>query len=496
MAATVTKNTVMEDLLKSAPPILRMHPGELVEGSVVFRGKNKLLLDIKGGTTGIVSGRELRDSFNTFRALKIGDEVFAMVLEEDNEEGMVVLSLRMASQQKAWDRFHDLIDGEKTMEFVPQEANKGGLLANIDGIRTFLPVSQLAPLHYPRVNNADAMEIINRLSKYIGHKFTVKIITMDEESGKIVVSEREAMSEERAKSLENLKVGDVKEGLVTGIVKFGLFVAFEGLEGLVHISEIAWGHVKNPAEFTESGDRLKVKVIGLDGDKLSLSVKQLTKDPWEEIAERYPVGKKVQGAVVRFADYGAFIKLENDINGLVHLTELAHHKVTDPSEVLTIGEKIDAQVINIDIDERRIGLSIKALKPIDKATLERIKKEREEEEAKAKEEAEAAKKGASASAKPTSPRLRGPGATADKKEIKESKEKKEEDLDVGDRLSGSDNKDLTTKNRKPKTESPFVASKTGKKFYASDSAQGKKIKEENRVYFKDEKEAEAAGYSA
>jgi len=467
MATTITKNTVMEDLLKSVPPISRMRPGELVEGTVVFRGKNKLLMDLKGGTTGIVSGRELRASFNTFRALKIGDEVFAMVLEEDNDEGMVVLSLRMASQQKAWDHFHDLIDGEKTMEFVPQEANKGGLLANIDGIRTFLPVSQLAPLHYPRVNNADAMEIINRLSKYIGHKFTVKIITMDEESGKIVVSEREAMSEERAKSLENLKVGDVKEGLVTGIVKFGLFVAFEGLEGLVHISEIAWGHVKNPAEFSEPGDRLKVKVIGLDGDKLSLSVKQLTKDPWEEIAERYPVGKKVQGTVVRFADYGAFVKLENDINGLVHLTELAHHKVTDPSEALTIGEKIDAQVINIDIDERRIGLSVKALKPIDKATLERIKKEREEEEAKMKEEAAAAKESKNDSVDAT-PESR-PAPKAQKKEEETSAEA---------------------------AEGKFVASKTGKKYYAADSAQGKKIKDENRVYFKDEKEAEKAGYSA
>lgn len=446
----------MEDLLKSSPPIVRVRPGELVEGTVVFRGKNKLLLDIDGGSTGIVSGRELRDSFNTFRSLQLGEVVSAMVLEEENTEGMVVMSLRMASQQKAWDRFHDLIDGEITMEFVPQEANKGGLLANIDGIRTFLPVSQLAPVHYPRVNNADASEIINRLLKYVGHKFTVKIITMDEESGKIVVSEREAMSEERSKSLEKLKIGDIKEGMVTGIVKFGLFVAFEGLEGLVHISEIAWGHVKNPSEFAEVGDKVSVKVIGVDSDKLSLSIKQLTKDPWEEIAEHYPVGKKVSGTVVRFADYGAFIKLERDINGLVHLTELAHNKITDPAEAVTIGQKVDAQVINIDVDERRIGLSIKALKPIDKETLEKIKKEREEEEAKQKAEAEQPEK-----------------AVKEKKESKETNEKSET-------ASGD----------------AFVASKTGKKYYASDSAQGQKIKEENRVYFKNEKEAEKAGYSA
>ncbi len=467
----------MEDLIKGAPAIIRIRPGELVEGTVVFRGKNKLLLDLEGGTTGIVSGRELRDSFNTFRSLKIGDRIYAMVLEEENDEGMAVLSLRMASQQKAWDRFHDLIDNERTMEFIPQEANKGGLLANIDGIRTFLPVSQLAPLHYPRVNNADSSEIINRLGKYVGHKFAVKIITMDEEAGKIVVSEREAMSEERAKALETLKIGDVKDGLVTGIVKFGLFVAFEGLEGLVHISEIAWGHVRNPAEFAEVGDKMQVKVIGIDGDKLSLSVKQLTTDPWEKIAERYPVGKKVQGTIVRFADYGAFVKLENDINGLVHLTELAHHKVTDPSEVLTIGDKIDAQVINIDIDERRIGLSIKALKPIDKATMERIKKEREEEEAKVKEESEKAKESL-----PDRQAGKDEPAGATPESRTEPKAQKDKD----------DDSEAAT----PQSQTKFVASKTGKKYYAVDSAQGKKIKEENRVYFKDEKEAEAAGYGA
>ncbi len=437
----------MDELLKDSPMPLRAKPGELIEGVVVYRGKNKLLLDIGGVATGIVSGRELRDSFNTFRELKVGDEVAALVLEEENDEGMIVLSLRMASQQKAWDRFHRMIEAETTMEFVPQEANKGGLLANIDGIRTFLPVSQLAPVNYPRVNNADASEIISRLQKFVGHKFIVKIITMDEEAGKIVVSEREALSEQRAKALEHLTIGDTKDGMVSGIVKFGLFVAFDGLEGLVHISEIAWGHVKNPSEFAQIGDKVSVKVIGVDGEKLSLSIKQLTKDPWEEIAERYPVGRRVTGSVVRFADYGAFIKLEKDINGLVHVSELAHHKVTDPAEVLTIGQKIEAQVINIDVDERRIGLSVKALKPVDKETLERIKREREEEEAGATKGTEGAK---------------GTKGT----EVAET------------------------------GASGFVASKTGKKYYPADSAAAKKIAEENRVHFATAEEAEKAGYSA
>lgn len=468
--AQKSESTVlMDQLMKDSPQIFRPRPGELVEGTVVYKGKNKLLIDIRGVSTGIISGRELRDSFNTFHDLQPGDIVAALVLEEENEEGLVVMSLRMASQRKAWDKFHKLIEQDATMKFIAQEANKGGLITNIDGIRAFLPVSQLAPANYPRVNNADSSEIIGRLQKFIGHTFTVKIVTMDEEAGKIVVSERDAMAEERAKSLEMLKIGDAKDGVVSGIVKFGLFVTFDGLEGLVHISEIAWGHVKNPSEFAHMGDRTRVKIIGVDGDKLSLSIKQLTQDPWEEVAERYPVGKKVTGTIVRFADYGAFLKIEKDINGLVHLSEIAHHKVTDPSEVLTIGQKVDAQVINIDIDERRIGLSIKALKPIDRETLERMKKEAEE----AKEAKE----------------------TKKAKEVKDAKEAKE----------GKETEDNEEKKPKVKKEKSadhkastegFVASKSGKKYYPAESTAGKKIAEENRVQFTTTEEAEAAGYVA
>ncbi len=456
----------MLELLKDSPQILRARPGELIEGIVIFKGKNKMLIDLGGVATGIVSGRELRDSMNTFRELNVGETVAALVLEEENDEGMVVLSLRMASQQKAWDRFHKMISDDKTMKFTAQEANKGGLLANIDGIRTFLPVSQLAPSNYPRVNNADSSEIISRLSKFIGHTFTVKIITLDEAAGKIVVSEREAMAEERSKALENLVIGSEQEGLVSGIVKFGLFVAFDGLEGLVHISEIAWGHVKNPSEFAQVGDRVNVKIIGIDGEKLSLSIKQMTKDPWEEIAQRYPVGKKVEGSVVRFADYGAFLSLEKDITGLVHVTEIAHEKIQDPAQALKIGQKVEAQVINIDIDERRIGLSIKALKPIDAATLERIKKEQEEQKESNKKQSTG---GSGDSAAPQKSATKGLTTEASTKE------------------------GLPTEASAKK--GAWVASKTGKKFYEAGSGAAEKILEENRVYFKTEKEAKEAGYA-
>ncbi|HLC76497.1 MAG TPA: S1 RNA-binding domain-containing protein [Candidatus Peribacterales bacterium] len=436
----------METLLKDSPAIVSPKPGDVLDGKILFKGKNKLIIDIGGVASGIISGRELRDSFNTYQTLIVGSDVSAMVLEEENEEGMIVMSLRRVSQQKAWDRINDLIAEDGTMTFVPQEANKGGLLANIDGIRTFLPVSQLAPINYPRVSNADSMEIISRLAKFIGHPFVVKIITTDESAGKIVVSEREALSEQRDKALESLRVGDVKDGIVSGIVNFGIFATFDGLEGLVHISEIAWGHVKNPSEHLKVGDKVKVKVIGLEGEKLSLSIKQLQQDPWEEIAEKYPVGKKVKGTVMRLTDYGAFVKLESEINGLVHLSELAHQKVADPADILKVGQKVDVQVINIEPDERRIGLSIKALLPVTKEMLEQIQREREEEEARKSADA------------------------AERKEQKSSK-KLVEAIKV-------------------------VASKTGKKYYAADSTQAEKIKEENRIEFESAADAEEAGYSA
>jgi ribosomal protein S1 len=440
-SASPVGDSSLLSLLEYGPPIPIPKPGETVEGKVLLRGKNKLYIDLGGVLTGVISGRELRDSQQTYRRVHPGDTVAAMVLEEENEEGMVVLSLRRASQTQAWKRIRALIENDATMAFTAQEANKGGLLANMDGIRAFLPVSQLAPVHYPRVNNADATEILNRLKKLEGHTFTVKVITVDEDVGKIVVSERDAMSEERARALESLKAGDVREGLVSGIVKFGIFVAFDGLEGLVHISEMAWGHVKNPAEHVKMGDKVTVKVIGIDGEKLSLSMKQLTKDPWEEVAEKYPVGRRVTGTVTRITDYGAFLKIENDINGLVHLSEISHRKIKDPLEALSVGQKVDVQVIALDPDERRIGFSIKALQPIDRETLEMMKKEREEERR---------------------------GKEKEAKEAREAREAK----DVG----------------------KFIASKTGKKYYPADSARAKKIKMENRVEFSSEEEARAAGY--
>jgi len=291
--------------------------------------------------------------------LKVGDEVTAVVVEDENESGMVVLSLRKASQANAWDRFEKAFKDGEIVEVVVTEANKGGLLLDVDGIKGFIPVSQLAPIHYPRVDGADANQILLRLKKLVGQKFRCKVINVDRATGKMILSERAAIESQSTDSLKKLKVGDVMDGAVSGVVKFGIFVTFGGLEGLVHISEIAWGHVSNPHQYAKVGDPVRVQIIGIEKEKLSLSIKRLMKDPWEQIAEKYPIGSVVNGTINRFSQFGAFVQLEDDINGLIHLSEISDKKIEDPKEVLAIGDQVKATVINIDRDEHRIGLSLR-----------------------------------------------------------------------------------------------------------------------------------------
>lgn len=391
-------NLSMEELLKDAADIVQVELGKLVDGVVVAKAKNKILLDLGGSLVGVISGRELQDSLETAKALKLGDTASAVAVEEENDDGMVVLSIRKAGQIQAWDRFDKAHKEGKTIHVVAQEANKGGLLLDIDGIKAFIPVSQLAPLHYPRVDNADASQILGKLEALIGVKFNVKVITIDQEMNKLILSEKEAMADDRLEALGNLKVGQKVEGVVSGIVKFGIFVAFEGIEGLVHISEIAWGHVKNPGEYAKVGDKVEVLVIGKEGEKISLSLKRLLPDPWLEVAKKFKIGTDVNCVVNKVTQFGAFVTLQNDINGLIHISEIAHEKVNDPRDYLAVGQKVTARVISVDLDDHRIGLSIKVLKPVPVKAEEKtenkaknkdaevVVKEEKEEEVEKKEE--------------------------------------------------------------------------------------------------------------
>jgi len=428
------ENVSMDDLLASSVDFEKPELGAVITGKVVSVSKNRLVVDLNGVAVGISSGRETHDSNDTIKDLKEGDEVKTVVIEEENEDGMVVLSLKRASQATTWDKFDVAYKDGEIIDVQITEANKGGLLIDVDGIKGFIPVSQLAPAHYPRVEDANSTQILSRLQKLVGIKLSVKIINLERSSGKMILSERAAQQGKAKASLGELKVGSHVKGRVSGVVKFGIFVTFDGLEGLVHISEIAWGHVSNPHQYAKVSDEVDVEIIGIENEKLSLSMKRLIPDPWSVIEEKYPIGSKVKGVVNRFSPFGAFVQLEDDINGLIHLSEISDQKVEDPADFLDVGQEVEAEVINIDRDEHRIGLSLK--KTGSKAAKKKVEKEEEkdveekvdealaEEDAKEKKEEKAKKKAAKEKEDDTTEVEEVEEKTEEEAEEKEEKPKK------------------------------------------------------------------------
>jgi small subunit ribosomal protein S1 len=369
------KNLVNEVLVN------RFKPGDVVKGVVVGKTKKHILVDLNDQTiTGVITGKEMNDPLGTVKTLELGQEVLAIVTKEENDDGVLLLSLRKAGQIRAWDRFQEAYLNQEVLDVVPSSANKGGLLVETAGIKAFIPVSQLSPENYPRVDDSNTSKILEKLQNLLGKKFQVRVIGIDREAGKLIFSEREAFAAKRKDALKNLKVGDIKKGKVSGIVKFGLFVTFDELEGLVHISEIAWGHVKNPAEYARVGDDVDVKVIGVEGEKISLSMKQLKEDPWVEATKKYEVGKIVKGTVNKISEFGAFVTLDKDVNGLIHLSEIDNDKVDDPNNYFKEGEEVEAKVIEIDTKEHRIALSLKALKKESNSSETEEKKDEETQE--------------------------------------------------------------------------------------------------------------------
>lgn len=391
MPHKVVPSPVMDELLTHGPRFQLPVLGSLVEGEVVDIFGNKILLDLNGVAMGMISGKESHDVKDTLQKLQTGDKISAYVIEDENDEGYFVLSLRRASQERTWRNFMQAYEKGEVIGVTIHEANKGGLLVMVDGIKGFIPVSQLAPMHYPRVDGANSTQILSRLQKLVGTELKVKIINVDQPGGKLILSEKAAFEEQRQQTLKSLQIGSTVEGVISGIVKFGIFVAFDGLEGLVHISEIEWGHVKDPVTYGKISDTVKVQVIGIEGDKISLSMKRLTPDPWQKASKKYEVGSVVKGTVDRITQFGVFVKLEDEISGLVHLSEMSGEAVKEPQKLVKIGQIIEAKIIALDPEDHRIGLSIKALQepPMEdekEALLAAEKKEAKKEKKAKKEE--------------------------------------------------------------------------------------------------------------
>lgn len=362
---------------------------EVVKGNIFDIASNTLYVDLGQLGVGIVYGRELMDAQETFRHARVGDPVEAVVVEPENDDGYVELSLRSASEERAWE---ELREKEKTGEIFPVqilEANKGGLILRVSGVTGFLPVSQLNAAHYPRVEGGDKQKILEKLKSYIGQMFNVRVITADRNEGKMIVSEKEAMNTETQVALEGLNEGTEVEGKVSGVVDFGVFIKFDWkkieLEGLVHISELAWQRIDNPSEFAKVGMPTKAMVIGVDGTRISLSLKRLRQDPWLAVEEKYKVGDKVKGEVLKVTPFGAFVKLDDDIHGLAHISELTEDDTLKPEEVIKPGQTHEFTIISIEAVEHRLGLSLKSggkKEEKKKATKKKAKKEEAEKEEK------------------------------------------------------------------------------------------------------------------
>lgn len=334
---------------------------DLVKGRIVSVAKNEVRIDIFGYRTGVVRGRELADPSRQYDDVKIGEEVEATVIDLENELGEMELSFRFAGHRKAWDNLLEIFKIGDPISAKITEASKGGLIVKLGNVSGFLPVSQLSPENYPRVAGGDKAKILEKLKTFVGKNFDVKIIDVNEQDEKLIVSEKIVWEERQKNVISKYKIGDVVEGDVSAIADFGVFVKFDILEGLVHISEIAWQRIDHPKDVLKLGDHVKAEIIGIEGSKIFLSMKKLTTDPWKEAAEKYKIGQVVKGKVIKINPFGFFVELDNDIHGLAHVSEIPKVSGKDIDTLAKPGDIMDFMIVSVEADQHRMGLSIKAL---------------------------------------------------------------------------------------------------------------------------------------
>lgn len=348
------KTITMDDLL-AGEKVTQLTAGEVVDGTIMSVRKHEVLIDLGPLGVGFVPRREI--GFG--QKLEEGETVTASVVDTEMENGYSLLSLRKAAKDRGWDEVTRLVEAGETIDVTAYDANRGGLLIELEGVRGFLPVSQLSAEHYPRVGSADKDEILQRLNSLVGKAIKVRILDADRKANKLIFSEKEAIKEGLAERFEKLKVGDTVSGVVTGVVDFGAFVNVEGIEGLIHISEISWERVNNPSDYVKVGDQVEAKIISIDKDRLSLSLKQLQDDPWMKEVEAFKKGDTVEGTVTRITPFGAFVQISPAVEALVHVSELGEGEGADPEKVFQLNERKSFRVLEVEKDSRKISLSLK-----------------------------------------------------------------------------------------------------------------------------------------
>ncbi|MBI2113106.1 MAG: S1 RNA-binding domain-containing protein [Candidatus Wildermuthbacteria bacterium] len=346
--------------LESLKPL---RAGEIVQGKVIGLGRSAIYLDLSPYGTGIIYGKEFLDEKDILRQAKIGDTLAVKIVDLENDQGYIELSIREAGRELTWDKLHEIKNTQQLIQVKVLGANKGGLLAQLQGIQAFLPVSQLSQEHYPKVEGGDPAKILRELQKFMGQELEVEILDLDPKEGKIILSEKQKERSKIREILSSFKVDDVAEGTITGIVEFGAFMRFpagappeQQVEGLIHISEIDWQIIEDPSLFLKIGQSVKAKIIDLSNGRVSLSLKALKEDPWKEAAKKYKKGDQIKGRVTKLNPFGAFVEVEPKIQGLCHISEFGTKQKME--EELSVGESYNFQVADVSPQEHRMSLRL------------------------------------------------------------------------------------------------------------------------------------------
>jgi small subunit ribosomal protein S1 len=354
----------MESLLQQEEFSVELpQQGEIRTGVIASISPSQILVSIGAKSEGVIAGRELEQIEPEDReAFKVGQEIPAYVLNPEDSNGNVVLSYTRAQEQMSWDAVEKMLEEDETIETTISGYNKGGLIVPVLGLRGFVPASQIGAMRRS-IAVGDTPE--QRFGKMVSEPISVRIIEVDRERRRLILSERAASSESRQsikeRVIEELEEGEVRTGRVTSLADFGAFVNISGADGLVHLSELSWEHISHPSEILEVGQEVKVKIISIDTEKkrIGLSIRQLSEDPWRSRLEKYQVGQLVEGVITRLTKFGAFARLEGEIEGLIHISEISEDRIEHPREMLHEGDVVTLRVIRIDPDQRRIGLSLR-----------------------------------------------------------------------------------------------------------------------------------------
>ncbi len=351
----------LAQMMKSTPDLFGfLKEGDLVETKLLRRTPKAVYFDLGKFGTGVVYGSEILNSKEALKNLKVGDPVSAKVLAVDNEDNYVELSLTQAGRQKSWRGVRELQESGEEVKVKIAGANAGGLMAEVDGLKAFLPVSQLSNEHYPRVDDGNRGKILEELQKFVGQELTVKVIDANPRNDKLIISEKEITSQDVKESLANYKPGDIVDGIISGVADFGAFMRFAAdpkIEGLIHISELSHRLVENPKEIIKVDDAVKAKILEIKDGRVTLSLKALKEDPWAKAEEKYKAGEEVKGTVLRFNPFGAFIGLDEDIQGLIHISEFG--SVEEMQKQLAVGKSYVFNIVSVKAQDKRIILKLK-----------------------------------------------------------------------------------------------------------------------------------------